>query len=663
MKKKKKMKLNLSLRNKLIASFVLILLVPSLCISLFSYQSAKDKTEKTLMASAQKNVSIVEDTISEFISAQMESVEYLSNTIQPENIEQDKDAQTRNILDTIQSAKEDVAEQHYVGTVTGEFMNAPTSFQNPPGYDPRERPWYKQAMENKDQIIITDPYISNSSGEVVVTIAKTTPNNQGVVAMNLELESLAKIISSVTVGNEGYLFLLDGTSHVISHPTLDAGAEAEGDFYQNLYTSDSGQFDYVMDGDKKKMAFATNELTGWKISGTMLYSEVDQEVRPIFNTTITVITISIVISGFIVFFIIRSIIMPINRLVKASDQISQGDLSVEISMEGNSELGQLAQSFNRMRKHLNQLIKDIRDKANNLSNSSDELNASTEQNTTATEQISTSIQDIVVGMDNQSSGISTSEKTAEEMVVSIQDIATSSNEVSTTSNRTMDAVKEGNKAIETTLTQMESIKKNTLQLSNRIEGLGNLSQQISNIIDVITNISEQTNLLALNAAIEAARAGEHGKGFAVVADEVRNLAEESSHSAEQIKEMIGKIQNETTQTVESMNTTNKQVEKGMEVANNAGESFTDITGYVDTITAQIKNVVSKVEAISDGAEEFTQAFKKISDIAENTTAETQNVSAATEQQLASMEEISNFATSLTEIARELEQTVEQFKLS
>lgn len=227
----------------------------------------------------------------------------------------------------------------------------------------------------------------------------------------------------------------------------------------------------------------------------------------------------------------------------------------------------------------------------------------------------------------------------------------------------MDAVKEGNKAIETTLTQMESIKKNTLQLSNRIEGLGNLSQQISNIIDVITNISEQTNLLALNAAIEAARAGEHGKGFAVVADEVRNLAEESSHSAEQIKEMIGKIQNETTQTVESMNTTNKQVEKGMEVANNAGESFTDITGYVDTITAQIKNVVSKVEAISDGAEEFTQAFKKISDIAENTTAETQNVSAATEQQLASMEEISNFATSLTEIARELEQTVEQFKLS
>ncbi|MFD1851443.1 methyl-accepting chemotaxis protein [Oceanobacillus bengalensis] len=663
MKKTRTSNRTLSLKNKLIISFLLILLIPSILIGFTSYQSSKNNIEESLIASAHKNVEIVTQTVDEFVISQMENIDYLSNSVIASNIENNSDAATRKMLDTIQDAKGEVFEQTYVGTETGEFMNSPTSFKNPPDYDPRERPWYQEAMENKGSVIVTDPYVSQSSNEVVVTLAKATADNQGVVAVNLELGNLTEILSSITIGKEGYLIMLDETKHYIYHPSIEAGSEATEDFYNEIYDAETGQFDYSYDGGTKKLAFSTSEATGWKIAGTMYQSEVKQSVTPILNTTLIVIVIAIILGTAIVLFITRSITKPIKQLVEASNTISQGDLSVNIKLERNDELGMLAHSFNQMRENLNEIIMQVRDKSSNLAAASEQLNASTEQNTTATEQISSSVQEVAVGMDSQTNSIGNSTKMAEEMADSIHQIAMSSNEVAETATNTNSAVDEGSKALETTVNQMEFIKENTHELSSNVQGLGKLSEQISNIVDVITDISAQTNLLALNAAIEAARAGEHGKGFAVVADEVRKLAEESSQSAVQIKEVIGTIQEETINTVNSMETATLQVEKGIEIANNTGKSFDSISGYVKTITDQIMQVTSQIQAIATGTEHFTKTFKEVATIGETISSETQNVSASTQEQLASMEEISHSVTSLTVVAEDLQQLVEKFKLS
>lgn len=176
-------KFALNIRNKLIISFLCTLLIPSIVIGLTSYISANDKTEDQIMKMAKKDVSIVGNTISQFMKAQMENIDYLSNEIIAGNIVNGEDAKTREVLDNIQNAKEDVVEQTYVGNENGEFMNSPTSFKNPPDYDPRERPWYQQAMDQPDKVIITDPYISKSSNEVVVTLAKATADGQGLLQL------------------------------------------------------------------------------------------------------------------------------------------------------------------------------------------------------------------------------------------------------------------------------------------------------------------------------------------------------------------------------------------------------------------------------------------------------------------------------------------------
>jgi len=222
--------------------------------------------------------------------------------------------------------------------------------------------------------------------------------------------------------------------------------------------------------------------------------------------------------------------------------------------------------------------------------------------------------------------------------------------------------KKGNAVVVQTVVKMNDIHDKVESSANVVNTLGERSKEIGQIVSIITEISNQTNLLALNAAIEAARAGEHGRGFAVVADEVRKLAEQSGKAAEKIRSLIIEIQTETQKAVIAMNEGSIAVAEGIEQVRQTGESFQSITKMIEDMSAQSQEVSAVVKQVNANTQRMVEMAETITFISEQSASNTQSMAAASEEQLASMEEISSSSTSLARMAEDLQVIVNKFKV-
>ncbi|MFZ3587687.1 methyl-accepting chemotaxis protein [Bacillus sp. DJP31] len=308
------------------------------------------------------------------------------------------------------------------------------------------------------------------------------------------------------------------------------------------------------------------------------------------------------------------------------------------------------------------LIGEVSDSTMQVTASSEELTASAEQSTGAAEQISGLAQTAAAGAEQQQ--ISSVEVLAsmKELSVGLNQIAQNGNDMNELTSAANTSIKNGSKAVLQVVEQMNDIHGSVEETSAIISRLGGLSTEISNILALITAISEQTNLLALNAAIEAARAGEHGKGFAVVADEVRKLAEGSRQSAVQIASMISEIQNETNKAIESMQIGQAKVSEGIQFSQNVSESFVVIEQTNDGVKEKVLDVSLAIEQMTGVSDRVLTSVLEVSELARNGAEFSQSSSAANQEQLATMEEISASAQSLAHLAEGLQLQVNKFKL-
>lgn len=356
---------------------------------------------------------------------------------------------------------------------------------------------------------------------------------------------------------------------------------------------------------------------------------------------------------------IRNTIIELKRVSK---NVANGDLTELVSLNIKDEMKDVEDANNQMIHSLRQLIAQINSNAKHLALSSEELTVSAEQTGLATEQVAVTIQEIATGANRQMQSVEDISIKIDKLAMGIQQIAAGGEVMTTSVNESLKRAKDGERNIRQAMKQIDTIGDTFAVLSKTVHSLSKRNDDISQFVKVITDIANQTNLLALNAAIEAARAGENGKGFAVVAEEVRKLAEQSSESAKQITELIASIQEETKNTVLSMDFAMKEVTDGVEAVNFAGESFGKIGYSVEEIALQTEQISSAVRQMSITTEQVVHLMSLVLEVAEISAAGTQNVSSATEEQLASMEEVTASSTTLSKMADDLLIVVSQFKL-
>lgn len=352
----------------------------------------------------------------------------------------------------------------------------------------------------------------------------------------------------------------------------------------------------------------------------------------------------------------------ISTVKNVTEKIAEGDLTKRIIISSKDEFQFISNSINEMVAAFNKIVASNQEIAEEVSMSTTDLALVTEETAKATEQITMAMEDISSIMEQQMINAKNSERTLQNLSENVVTIANSSSNVSKSSQFMATEAQKGNETVARTIKQMGTIQHAVSNTEEIIDRLNLRSSNISNIVTMITAIADQTNLLALNAAIEAARAGEAGKGFAVVADEVRKLAENSSNAANNIQSLIKETLSDTKQAIEAMKSVSQETEAGISDVENTKEMFKSIAKSTGDVVAGIKAVATLSSEITTKLEDLMAALNSVAKLSIQAEGNTQQVAAATEEQLASMEEISSTVTSLNEKAIKLEQQIDRFKV-
>lgn len=315
--------------------------------------------------------------------------------------------------------------------------------------------------------------------------------------------------------------------------------------------------------------------------------------------------------------IARSINQGVAALVEASARLADGDLTAHVTVQGKDELSRVGLSFNQMASQFSHLISEV--------------NASSEQVNQTANGLSTAAGQVAQGSRLQSEQAAAAANSVELLNAAFKEIAATSVDIVSAANNARELSSRGNQVVSSAVQGIEKVAKTVSESAVSISDLGQRSKQIGQILSVIKDIADQTNLLALNAAIEAARAGEQGRGFAVVADEVRKLAERTTSATAEISTMVGAIQKDTQQAVETMRQSSDDVRDGVALANEAGKALKDISESVEHVVAMIGQIANSTRNQSEASESLTATVEEIARMAVETRSANEHAVSASEE--------------------------------
>ncbi|MBE6096056.1 MAG: HAMP domain-containing protein [Schwartzia succinivorans] len=531
-----------------------------------------------------------------------------------------------------------------------------------------KRAWYVQAKA-AGKVNFTDPYVSKTTGDTVCAAGVPYTRqgaSSGVVGVMFKTDTLSQKAKNIKFDGQGKGMILNPKTGLI----LASADESENlkpiadnpllkEHIDEMAQKKEGYF--VANGTV--IAYETMPSTGWMtvvgVPEDFVFAET-AKLRMIYSVLTIVGVVLIVVS---LLFFANAIVKQISGLVAHMGEMSQGNLRLEpLPITSSDEFGQMSEQFNTMTKNIRGLIQQMTHTAEQVAASSEELTASSQQAAEAATHVAQTIVEVSGGMEKQLSSVDGAKQHIDKAFLDINAMTEKAGAVTENTEQMAGAADHGAQLMMNAMDKMNGIEQSVANSAQVVKKLGENSKQIGQIVESISAIADQTNLLALNAAIEAARAGEAGRGFSVVAEEVRKLAEQSQQSAEEIKNRISVIQDDTAEAVVAMEAGTNEVALGTQAIREVGEQFQDITARVASIKTEMEEINGAVQTVFNGMQGIVGAMDTIDEVSRSTSEETQTISAAAEEQSASSQEIASASHSLADLATELQDATGKFKV-
>ncbi|CED70841.1 methyl-accepting chemotaxis protein [Aliivibrio wodanis] len=624
----------MKLKHKLISASLLAVVITASSLTWLASNQLFEQTRNGVYSRAESVTSAATTGISNWISIKAEIAHATNDYTQNEDI----------VSFLKLSRKAGGFDDIFFGTAQGEMLRALPE-RTKAGYDPRQRPWYQEAQRENKQMI-TSAYQDAITQSLLVTIAEPIYKNGtflGVVGADVLIDQLIDDVISLDAGKDTITMLIDSDGTFLAHPNKSLIKKDVNRYFSEM-TPQSIQESIAtkridianINGETKLVYFAKVPNTHWTFAVEMTQETEEAAHSALLREIILLSIVLTVIVAIGVTTLVNILFKDLLRVSNALAEISsgEGDLTQRLEPHSNDEVGQLAINFNTFVSNMHSMVCRLRDISTTLARQANSTAESAEERN--------------VRIQHQMDEINMVATAINEMAAATQEIAGNADNTAQTAEETVTASSHGAEQVSQSQHSIDNLAKEVETATGVIEELHHNAQNINTILSTIQNIAEQTNLLALNAAIEAARAGEQGRGFAVVADEVRILSQRTHASTQEIQQMIEALQGTTQKAVGIMQDSQTLANTSVEDAQSASASLLQITNSVTLISDMAAQIAAAAEEQSSVTEEITRNTEAVRDVSNELTEETkQSVIQASE---------------LSELSSELKQEIDRFKL-
>ncbi|WP_429208512.1 methyl-accepting chemotaxis protein [Aeromonas veronii] len=593
---------NLSLKQKILLSVVIALSLVILLLSWQSYSSQKSLLLQGSQEQLQRLGTQQAERVSDWLAARRDVIQALGNKAGAEPLNALQQAQVSGRFQLT-----------YFGESSGKMNDSDPSI-NRDGYDPRSRGWYQEAM-SKGGLIVTKPYLDVAYNIMVVTLAQ--PVSGGVVGGDLSIASLVEDVTKMQLPADGFAIMMHKDGTIIAYKdaakAMKPASEIDNDLTNALIEQSKSSKDLVpayfdSEGRDKLLWAADIPDTDWELVLVLDKAALEAPLSSLLMTQLGMALLVLVGSILAISWLVSMLLGPLTKVSQALARIADGngDLTQRIKIDANDEVGQLANSFNRFVGSQHQLIGNIRQLAN-------ELNADAERSLVTN-------QAAVDELQRQQQEVTMVATAVNEMASATMEIAGNAENTAAAAQQSAQSSEQGKMLVNKTRQSINGLAEEVGQATEVIGELSRHAQAITSILSTIQGIAEQTNLLALNAAIEAARAGEQGRGFAVVADEVRVLSRRTQDSTQQIQSTIETLQQTTARAVSLMQTSQGLADNSVQDADQAVRALEEITSAISLISDMAGQIATAAEEQTQVTGEITQNTTAIKDVSDEITA-------------------------------------------